>query len=195
MPKNDRLTLLINLLVLLVYGAGLISLAQLTNSECFLRGASLAVLASGVSAIGLLGLWQLKDRLTLERSAIATYKAMYGEDAEAEFLPVLTLDEHREFRHRLINGDCSAQDVIDIWHRFYQSIDALQIELSKLTKAELAKKYARGFLRPDTKKYVLVNSVLENMRNQFHPHWYGKGSMTYAMGDDLPTLIHNHIHE
>jgi hypothetical protein len=46
----------------------------------------------------------LKDRLTLERSAIATYKAMYGEDAIAEFLPVLTLDEHREFRHRLINA-------------------------------------------------------------------------------------------
>lgn len=77
MPKRDRLSLLTSLLSLLVYGAGLIGLAQLLSSECFLRGVSLAVLVSGVGAIASLGLVTTVLTLTRKHSVPSSSRERY----------------------------------------------------------------------------------------------------------------------
>ncbi|HEY9641904.1 MAG TPA: PAS domain S-box protein, partial [Coleofasciculaceae cyanobacterium] len=93
MPKNDRLTLLLNFLPLLVYGAGLISLAPLINSECFLSGTSLATLASGVGAIALLGL--VTTLLSLTRKTAASLpSAVLGQKVDS--LTNLLSDTHQQ---------------------------------------------------------------------------------------------------
>ncbi|MGE5656973.1 MAG: PAS domain-containing protein [Actinomycetota bacterium] len=95
MPANGRFSLLINFVPLLVYGVGLVSLAHPINSECFLSGASPAVLASRMGALGLFGLVSTILILTRKHTASLPSTAF---DQKVNSFSNLLLDAHQQLQ-------------------------------------------------------------------------------------------------